>query len=370
MDVADFLFPRDLEVTPTNLTRIIFIGSCLSEAYVKYFRALNAAIHYDHVLFNNAMDLPTRSTQELAAYDLQYIQLPLRSILPDTVVRIADNDKRDPPIVWLELGKQNIDRMLDKAMAYNRQSELLTIVSTFFVPQAHVIPSLADVRSQNDLCLVIHHLNNYLAEKVRNFRNSFLADVDMIASSLGKRYFLDDVIGFYTHGAVHYPDWGEGNRLEKVPPFVETYENRVDQFWAAALRQIEFIYRIVNQLDQVKVVIFDLDNTLWRGQLVEDYQPGTKWPHFHGWPLGIWEAVQHLRWRGIVTAIASKNDHDVVVAKWNDAVSQPFVALEDFIVPQINWQPKPEGVEKYWGRCHLLPRALYSSTTILLNAKP
>ena len=238
MNAADFLFPRDLEVTPTKLAKILFIGSCLSEANVKNFRAFNAAIHYEHVLFNNAMDLPARSAQELAAYDLQYIQLPLRSILPDAVVRIADNDKRDTPIVWTELGQLNIDRMLDKAMAYNRQSELLTIVSTFFVPQMHVSPSLNDIRSQNDLFLVIHHLNNYLAEKVRNFRNSFIADVDMIATSLGKRDFLDDITGFYTHGAVHYPDCSEGNRLEKVPPFIETYENRVDQFCGARCKKI------------------------------------------------------------------------------------------------------------------------------------
>jgi len=84
------------------------------------------------VLFNNASDLPKRSTEDLAGFDLQYIQIPLRSVLTDAAVRIADNDQRETPILWLDLGK-------------------LSIVSTFFVPQGHVGSSLDDARSRNDL---------------------------------------------------------------------------------------------------------------------------------------------------------------------------------------------------------------------------
>jgi FkbH-like protein len=357
VDTADFLFPRDLEVTPTQIKRVLFVGSCLSEAYLKHVRTANAATTYEHVLFNNAADLPARPAEDLACYDLQYIQLPLRSILTDAVIRIADNDRRETPIAWLDLGKLNIDHMLDKAMAYNQQTGLLTLVSTFFVPQGHIGPSLADIRSRNDLAWVVNELNNHLAEKVREFRNAVVADVDMIANSLGKRFFLDDFIGFYTHGSVHYPDWGEGSRIEPVPRFVETYENRLGEFFDAVFRQIEAIYRTVKQIDQVKVVIFDLDNTLWRGQLVEHYQPGEQWPHAHGWPLGVWEAVHHLRWRGIMTALASKNDHEVVVARWNDAVDPPFVKFEDFIAPQINWQPKSANIAAILGALSLTPKS-------------
>ena len=41
METAQFLFPHDLEVTPTDLKGILFIGSCLSEAYVKRIREAN-----------------------------------------------------------------------------------------------------------------------------------------------------------------------------------------------------------------------------------------------------------------------------------------------------------------------------------------
>ena len=357
MDTAEFLFPRDLEVTPTGIERVLFIGSCLSEAYVKRFREANPSVQYEHILFNNAADLPPRSDLEIAQYDLQYIQLPIRSVLTDAVIRIADNDKRKSPIVWLDVGRLQIDRMLEKAMTYNTQAGLLSIVSTFIIPQGNVIPSLSDAYSDGDLRWIISGLNAYLADRVRQFKNAYVADAEIIASTLGKRFFLDDFIGFYTHGSVHYPDWREGGRIEPVPPFVDIYENRLEEFFAAVFRQIEVIYRITKQLDQVKVVIFDLDNTLWRGQLVEQYQAGMQWPHSAGWPLGVWEAVHQLRWRGIVTALASKNDHEIVVAKWTDAVNPPFVKFEDFIARQINWRPKAENIAAILQKLSLTPKS-------------
>lgn len=346
MDVAEFLYPRDLEVTPTHIRKILFIGSCLSEAYVSSMRTLNPNTQYDHILFNNAADLPQRSDDDLLSYDLQYIQLPLRSILTDAVVRIADPIRSETSVSWIELGKSNIDRMLNKAMAYNQQNGMLTLISTFFVPQGHIAPSIYDFKSNIDITSVVAELNSYIAVKARQCVNTYISDVDVIANSLGKRFFMDDFVGFYAHGHVHYPDWGEGNRIEHVPPFRDTYENRLPEFLSAVSRQIEVIYRISRQIDQVKVVIFDLDNTLWRGQLAEDYQPGSLWPHSHGWPLGVWEAVHHLRWRGIMTALASKNDIEIITARWDDAVNPPFVKFEDFISPQINWEPKAENVTK------------------------
>ena len=304
-------------------------------------------VRCDHILFNNAADLPEKSAEEALRYDLQYIQLPLRSVLTDSAIRVADAEKGQEPIDWLQLGKTNIDMMLEKAMAYNAQHGLLSLVATFIVPQVRVAPSLFDARSPKDLTWVVQHLNDYLAQKVRSYHNAYVADVEMIAAALGKQYFLDDFIYFYTHGAVHYPDCGEGGRIEPVPTFGETYENCVDAFFTAVYRQIEHIYRVVKQLDQVKVVIFDLDNTLWRGQLAEHYQPGMDWPHVHGWPLGIWEAVHHLRWRGVAVALASKNDEEIVVARWSDIVDPPFVKFEDFIIREISWRPKAESVGRH-----------------------
>ncbi len=174
---------------------------------------------------------------------------------------------------------------------------------------------------------------------------------------MGKRFFLDDVIGFASHNGVwmpamseweNFPSWTapEQGRIELVPPLGGLYESRLPELYAALWRQAEAAFRTVTQIDMVKLVIFDLDNTMWRGQIAEHYQPGQRSPFIDNWPLGVWETVHHLRSRGIAVAIASKNDLSVVESKWDDAVPLPFVKLDDFVTHRINWNPKAESIRE------------------------
>jgi FkbH-like protein len=367
MNTADFLFPRDLQVSPTEIKKVLIIGSCMSETYTIRLREKWLSAQIDYVLFNNASTLPPRSAEELGEYDLQYIQIPLRSVLTDGIVRIEDEDSAGA-VKWLEIGKQNIALMLEKALAYGSQASMLTFVSNFIVPQGRIAASLDEYESDCDLVRVVRDLNTYLAGELKRYPHAYLADVDMIANSLGKRFFLDDIIVFYTHGAVFYPDWARHEqfpqwtapapgRLEPIPDVGETYENRNSEFFDAVFRQIEALYRTVKQQDMVKVVIFDLDNTMWRGQLAEHYQPGVERPYTAGWPMGIWEAVHHLRRRGIIVTIASKNDADLVIKNWDEAVDPPFVKYTDFLAPQINWDPKAENIRALLEKLSLTPKS-------------
>jgi FkbH-like protein len=366
LNTAEFLFPRDLEVSPTRFDKVLFIGSCLSERYVLELRQEKPDTVFDLILFNNAADLPARTDAELRSYDLQYLQIPLRSVLTDAIVRLVEQESQPGGMDWIALGQRNIVQMLDKAMAYNEQSGLLTLVSNFIVPQGRMAPSLYDQDSEQDIVFVVRELNAFLAREVRRRVNAYVADIDMIANSLGKRYFLDDIIFFYTHGAMFYTDWSgherfpdwtapAPGRIEEIPDLALTYDNRNAEFVSAAYRQIEWIHRIVNKVDSVKIVIFDLDNTLWRGQLIEHYQPGMALPYSDGWPLGIWEAVQHLRRRGIVVALASKNDLDAVEAMWDAAVRPPFLKFSDFLTHRIDWNSKATNIKSILEEVALTP---------------
>src|SRR5271168_634074 len=158
MNTADFLFPRDLQVSPTNFEKILIIGSCLSEVYTIRLRKKWPGTLIDYILFNNASELPPKAVEELEGYNLQYIQLPLRSVLTDGVVRIEDGDSGASPVDWLEIGRQNIARMLEKAMAYASQASMLTFVANFIVPQGRIAASLDDYESDRDLVRVIREL--------------------------------------------------------------------------------------------------------------------------------------------------------------------------------------------------------------------
>jgi FkbH-like protein len=81
----------------------------------------------------------------------------------------------------------------------------------------------------------------------------------------------------------------------------------------------------------IKCVVWDLDNTIWDGVLLEDSNV-TLFPH-------IRYILQTLDARGILQSISSKNDHNAAMAKL-----QEFGIAEYFLYPEINWNPKSQGV--------------------------
>jgi FkbH-like protein len=201
-----------------------------------------------------------------------------------------------------------------------------------------------------------------------------VADVNSAANSYGKHNFLDDIVYFYSHGSVldspvaletdwaqheNWPHWSapDRGRIEPVPDLAELYPIRPMPFYKLMLDQIRHLNRVVLQVDQVKIVIFDLDNTLWRGQIAEHYESGRQYPDLHNWPVGMWEAVHHLRRRGIVVSLCSRNDENLVRERWSRAVRLPWLALDDFVVPKINWNRKSENVQAILAELNLTAKS-------------
>ncbi|MEU3232448.1 HAD-IIIC family phosphatase [Nocardiopsis alba] len=83
----------------------------------------------------------------------------------------------------------------------------------------------------------------------------------------------------------------------------------------------------------IKCLIWDLDETLWRGTLLED---GTM--HL---PDEIREVITTLDSRGILQAVASKNDHDLAWARIEE-----LGLAEYFVASRIWWNPKSRSVEE------------------------
>ena len=355
MDTAEFLFPHDLAVSDTGIRKVLLIGSCLAEAYLAQFRTLAPQVGFDWLLFNNPTELPALGESVLQSYDFQYVQLSLRHVVRDDVVNFGGFVSEGAAEAMFARSRSFLQLMLDSALQYNRSHGLLTFVSSFSVPQAPVVASLDQIGSVRDFSDVVRRLNEELATLVRQYTHVYIADVDAIGNSLGKRYFLDDVVGFYAHA--HY--WGTMNdeydtsaehnappsgRIDPLPSMADVYTSKSDEMFQAVWRQAECLYRTIQQIDMVKLVIFDLDDTLWRGQIAEHYGEGVAIPVLHGWVAGMWEAVQHLRARGFITALCSKNDAGLVAARWHRAVGLPWLALDDFPLREINWRPKAENV--------------------------
>lgn len=84
---------------------------------------------------------------------------------------------------------------------------------------------------------------------------------------------------------------------------------------------------------KVKCVVWDLDNTLWDGILVEDGPEGIK-PRVRAVQL-----IRDLDERGIVQSIASKNDYDFA---WN--LLRRLGVADYFLYPAIHWNPKSDSI--------------------------
>lgn len=95
----------------------------------------------------------------------------------------------------------------------------------------------------------------------------------------------------------------------------------------------------------VKCLVWDLDNTLWRGTLLED--PDVRLPD------EAREVIATLDSRGILQSIASKNDHDMA---WERL--ETFGIAEYFVHPRIGWGRKSESV------CEIADRLMFAPSTV------
>jgi len=84
---------------------------------------------------------------------------------------------------------------------------------------------------------------------------------------------------------------------------------------------------------KIKCLVWDLDNTLWNGILVEDPDVTLG--------AGVVDVIRTLDQRGILHSIASRNDYKQAMAKLED-----FGLKEFFVYPQINWGAKSASIRK------------------------
>jgi FkbH-like protein len=85
------------------------------------------------------------------------------------------------------------------------------------------------------------------------------------------------------------------------------------------------------KVKSIKCVVWDLDNTIWDGILLEDEQVTLR--------PGVLETLETLDRRGILLSIASRNDHETALRKLEELGLKKY-----FLYPQINWNMKSSSI--------------------------
>jgi FkbH-like protein len=353
--------PTDLSVSSSAVRQVAFIGACFMESWIPPIAAIHKETTVDYYLFNNAASLPARTAEEIRRYSFQVIQIPLRNLLPEmTYMKLFHNDNAGFEVVF-EAAKERMRHLLHAALAWHREHGLLTFVCNYMVPQQNPMGRLQAKNDLRNMAYFVRRLNDFLVELIADHPGAYLLDVDEQSAIAGKQYIQDDSVWLTVHGAM-LNDWDRAHDADRIHPIgamSRYYDFRVEEFVLQLWSELCAMYRTVRSIDIVKLVIIDLDDTLWRGVAAES---GTS--NIEGWPLGFIEALSFLKKRGVLLAIVSKNDESRILEIWNDILGDRL-SLSDFAVCYINWSSKVDNIAAILSQVNLLPES-----TVFIDDNP
>jgi len=126
------------------------------------------------------------------------------------------------------------------------------------------------------------------------------------------------------------------------------YESKQPCSAALLPRVAREIAQIVRNLQQApkKVLVLDLDNTLWGGVVAEDglegIEIGDTSPRGEAFKA-FQKYIMTLKQRGVLLAVCSKNDHDKAAAAF-ERHPEMVLRIQDFVSFKANWEPKSDNI--------------------------
>lgn len=339
--IADFLrkehpplLPTELRRLPLPKPRIALLGTCLAESLLQV--ALELGWSMRHYLMDSGLQEVDR--QIVAdAFDVVLVNLTLRTLLSMSVEE-GDGDlfHLRPELDMGQIQAQavlNLQQVVDHILA-----AIPPGLPVFFVSLLEPPPQVAGVLGRNrqgSLYGLVRGLNDALEDHLAASPRGYYLEINDIRQYYGDASVYDGYLSHYTH-----------NGLSPLS---------VQGEWIARdiLERLEGAMRVLRAEDPVKLIITDLDNTLWRGVLAEEDEI-VPWQHTEGWPLGYAEALLECKRRGILLAICSKNDEGATRERFQQLWGQRL-RLEDFCSVQINWQPKSQNIAQILRTTNILP---------------
>jgi len=329
------LLPKELQQASLPRPRVALLGTCVAEGLLQI--AHGEGWTMDHYLMDSGSPTPFEAIRS-APYDLILVNLTLRTVLGGAVPS-GDGDlfHLRPE---LEAGKlenaalRNLQCVIENLLA-NRPEGIPVFFLAFLEPPAWNRGAYGRNRKQGSLYHLVRSLNDHLEEIASSHPNTYFLEINDIRQYYGDAESYDGYFSHYTHGGL----------LSTTPQGEWLCRDLLDRLQGA--------YASLQGLHPIKLIITDLDNTLWRGVLAEEEEI-IPWHHTEGWPLGYAEALLECKRRGLILAIASKNDPEATQERFAQ-VWGAKLRWEDFAITRINWDPKPQNIAEILERTNILP---------------
>ena len=355
----------NLPLPPTSLAihsrklNILLLGTCSVEMLVK--RSANSGHNIRHILMGSKRYAPIPDAAPTD--DVVVVNLTLRHILGE-VTQMSE------PVVDMVFSRLRSDEearsLLERTGEYlaEKVAQVAAQITTaplvfmsFFEPSFNYDGDLIDPFAVTSPGYLVHEINRLLSDAVRKTNNCYFLDANEILNFVGRRHLQDDVLLSSSH-ASFINDWDfklDANRLiaPKAIGNILTYEVASREFTLAFLSRIEAIVKVIEQRDPVKLIIVDLDDTMWRGVAAEGESVSQE-QRIEGWPIGLAEALLFFKKRGGLLAICSKNEEAPTIERFN-AIWRGAITMDDFACVRINWKPKSQNILEILKEVNLLP---------------
>jgi FkbH-like protein len=355
----------NLPLPPTSLAigsrklNILLLGTCGVEMLVK--GSVNCGHILRHMLMGSTRHDPVPDVAPTD--DVAVVSLTLRHVLseatqtpePEVDMVFSRLQSDDCARVLLERAGEFLSEKVAQIAAKITTAPILFL--SFFEPSFNYVGDLIDPFSRTSPGNLVREINRLLSDAVRKTNNCYFLDSNEILNFIGRRHLQDDVVASSSH-ASFINDWDfklDSSRLNAPKALVNifTYEVASREYTLALLSRIEAIVKIVEQRNPVKLIIVDLDDTMWRGIAAESESLSLH-QRIEGWPIGFAEALMFFKKRGGLLAICSKNEEAPTIERFN-TIWRGAITLDDFACVRINWKPKSQNVLEIIKEVNLLP---------------
>lgn len=196
----------------------------------------------------------------------------------------------------------------------------LVLVHGYYVPQHSPLGAL-EYRAEVGFFEVLRAANHGILEEAKRRDRFYFVDEDRLFGGFGKRLVQDDALNLYSqHGALDYAERLHGKPADHERSISDSFALPGEAL-AERLLVEEYLrhFQVHFAPNPIKCVVVDLDGTLWPGAIGDEgFDLGASLPWLTQYRFaGLHQALKILKSRGVLLAIASKNNPQDVQTKWH-----------------------------------------------------
>lgn len=353
-------------------SRLLILGMCPVGALLQAFPAETKV---DHMLWESRPHTELPSV-DLEKYDAVIVGMTLRHII--NAAESPTDEYVSSDVAWsCFIGTDKIkkyfescsEKLNNKIVEFREWSNKLPVLFLSFIePRENYLGLLMPRYTLDNPAYFVQRLNQVMAETIEGWGNAWFIDVNEVLNSFGRMRVQDDYVNHSTHAAYICDSFIEHerdrHRIQLSTPPSQLYDiyPAVKEVTRGVVKRILDALKIISGHEIIKLIIIDLDDTLWRGIAADE--PREIWGDPEGWPLGLIEALLVFKARGGILAVVSKNFEKETIERWNSIHYGRF-GINEFASHRINFNPKSQNIGEILAEVNILP-----SNTLFIDDNP